>query len=491
MSVINKMLKDLEDRRAASPPDAPVLQGLSGPPPRSVRSRKLLWLMLVALIAGGGALAWYLSSPSVPWTPIAVKHAAQPEPDAPKADLVINQAPLEPIADAKRPAVAEPSPSPQPARALSEAAESGAAIEPPRVALSTATPQPDPPAEIAEADSGSHVPEALPAPRVHTLTPSPVLAKPGYQTITLKGEYIPAAVRAWINWGENGDGKFLMPWQVKWQDADTLRLVISTGEEPDRWSVVLYGQGTLRSEPFKFSSRKPGQAETVSVGTPSAASPVDTERALPEPASEDKSPRREPVRTLSAEQRARRAHQRAETVLSQGRYAEAEAALRLALDLEPARRGSLSLLVGLYMRDGRYQQAEQALSRARGLGVAGHETTMLLARVRVAQNRAAEALEMLSAAAPVMSEAPDYHALMAALLQRSEQHDRAADIYRGLVALRPNQANWWMGLAIAQHEQGEARDALLAYRRARDLGGLTPKVRAFLAERIRLLESAR
>ena len=526
MSVINQMLKDLQDRRAGAPPEAPVLHGLSGPTGRARRSRTLFWLILIILIATGTAAGWYfLDQPKV-FTPIAVRQPPVTVSSEAKADLVIHKTPPEPAVDPKQPARLDAALSTrngqEPDSKTETESEPGSEMEtaePPR-SIVTRSPEVDAAIEVAtgptvepavetavepgagaqiqdlahiaptaDEDPASAPPEISPAPRVLALSPQPVIAKPGYQTITLNGQHIPSGVRAWINWGENGDGKFLMPWQVKWQDAETVRLVISTGLEPDRWSVVLYGQGNSRSEPFEFLSRTatdsaqadvpPQDANTVAELTP-AGKPAEPNTSI-----------REPVRQPSIAERARRAEQRADAMLRRGRYAEAEAALRLALDLQPARSGALASLVGIYLRDGRHEQAEQALMRARRQGVSSHDTAMLLARTRVAQNRSGEALLVLSESPPAISDAPEYHALMAALYQRANDHARAADIYRALLGLSPGQANWWMGLAISLHQQGEGPSALQAYRRARDLGGLTAEVQAFVTERIRLLEGAR
>ena len=77
------------------------------------------------------------------------------------------------------------------------------------------------------------------------------------------------------------------------------------------------------------------------------------------------------------------------------------------------------------------------------------ELRMLLARAQLQSGAMAAAVATLSQHAPVLSSEPGYHALLAASYQQTRQWAQSAAVYRQLVALRPAQATWQLGLAIA------------------------------------------
>lgn len=88
MSLVNQMLKDLEQRRAQLAP-GDSLRGLHAAPDTAAPARRWPTLLLVAALAGGGCGAWFAQSsaarlpiPILPQTPVAPMAAQTPEPAA-------------------------------------------------------------------------------------------------------------------------------------------------------------------------------------------------------------------------------------------------------------------------------------------------------------------------------------------------------------------------------------------------------------------------
>ncbi|MDZ7735450.1 MAG: AMIN domain-containing protein [Gammaproteobacteria bacterium] len=113
----------------------------------------------------------------------------------------------------------------------------------------------------------------------------------------------------------------------------------------------------------------------------------------------------------------------------------------------------------------------------------------LYAQWLMQQDKAADALAILHDSPPPLAEAPDYHALLAALQQKLGQHPESADLYRQLVRQVPERGVWWMGLAISLEALDRGDEALDAYQQAlkRDLSG---DLRQYVSARINALSRA-
>ena len=111
------------------------------------------------------------------------------------------------------------------------------------------------------------------------------------------------------------------------------------------------------------------------------------------------------------------------------------------------------------------------------------ELRMLLARAQLQSGAMAAAVATLSQHAPALSTEPGYHALLAASYQQTRQWAQSAAVYRRLVALRPAQATWQLGLAIALEQLEQPAEAAKHYRLALQGQGLDESSRRFASER--------
>ncbi len=80
--------------------------------------------------------------------------------------------------------------------------------------------------------------------------------------------------------------------------------------------------------------------------------------------------------------------------------------------------------------------------------------------------------------------------LLALAWQRLGQYQQAVASYRRLLQREPAEARHWVGLGLSLEQLQRPTEALAAYDRARALGGLSNRLEAFVAERLRLLGSA-
>ena len=82
---------------------------------------------------------------------------------------------------------------------------------------------------------------------------------------------------------------------------------------------------------------------------------------------------------------------------------------------------------------------------------------------------------------------PGYHALLAATYQQTGQWRESAEVYRQLVDLRPQQAPWQLGLAIALEQLEQPQQAAQHYQLALRGQGLDDGARRFAISRAQTL----
>jgi len=77
--------------------------------------------------------------------------------------------------------------------------------------------------------------------------------------------------------------------------------------------------------------------------------------------------------------------------------------------------------------------------------------------------------------------------LLALAWQRLGRHQQAVASYRRLLQREPANGRHWIGLGLSLEQLQRSAEAAAAYDRARALGGLSSRLEAFVAERLRLL----
>ena len=75
--------------------------------------------------------------------------------------------------------------------------------------------------------------------------------------------------------------------------------------------------------------------------------------------------------------------------------------------------------------------------------------------------------------------------LRALAYQRLGQHEQALSLYRSLLQRDTANARYWLGLGLSLEQMDQPQAAASAYRRARELGGLSARLQAFVRQRLR------
>ncbi len=185
------------------------------------------------------------------------------------------------------------------------------------------------------------------------------------------------------------------------------------------------------------------------------------------------------------------AFQNALRLAASGRDAEAAEVLRTLLDHDPEHQRAREARAAVLIRTGRLDEAVDELETGMVLAPGHPPFAKLRARILSKQGTPDEALELLQRSPPPLAQDPEYHALIAALYQKLGEHGLAADLYRLVLGLEPQNAAWWMGFAISLEGEGSAGSALLAYRAATALSELGPESQRYVESRIAALSGDR
>ncbi len=188
--------------------------------------------------------------------------------------------------------------------------------------------------------------------------------------------------------------------------------------------------------------------------------------------------------------RAERRYRTARQALADGELARARSQLRAALEADANLHDARDLLVTLLRRAGAAETAREVL--ATGLERAPQRRAYAepMARLLVDAGEIERAAEVLEQAAPAGGGDPGYHALRGAVAQRLERHERAITAYTRALEGDTSRGRWWLGLAISLAAADHPDEARSAFREARATGDLSERLDRWAQQRIEALASS-
>jgi MSHA biogenesis protein MshN len=453
MSLINKMLKDLDARgttRAEGVP--PEIRTVTGER-RRLPVGRIAAVTAAVLVLAGGATAWFLF-PRKGYT-----YQEQPAP----VPAQVAQAPVAP-ADPAPVTVAEVAPPP----ALPENPTPAPAPEP---VPEPAAPARDKPAAPAAARKETPEPVRA-APAEGPRQGAPLAAAP------LAAAAPPAAEGSVTSWAvANARARAEEARLAKRWKAAAARLAALPPAERRA------GERKLREEQARAAERARTEAVWLAAlkrrEAAGGAIPNDAPAVVRGPGAGAGQGR---VETNS--QSAENAYRRALTSLQDGRVGEAIAGLQQTLRTSPRHEAARQTLVSLLIENNRGDEAMIQLQQALTLEHRQPALAMLLARLQI--ERGKSGIEALQRTLPYAAAAGngEYHAFLGGALQRQGRLREAAEQYETALRTAPNNAVWWMGLGIALQGERRNAEAAHAFRQAKALGTLSPELQAFVERRL-------
>ncbi|MDT3282849.1 tetratricopeptide repeat protein [Shewanella scandinavica] len=167
-----------------------------------------------------------------------------------------------------------------------------------------------------------------------------------------------------------------------------------------------------------------------------------------------------------------------------GKLKDAISYYEQTLALEPSMHEARKQLAALHYGQGQLAKASEVLQQGMLLFPQQLDFALLLARVQQAAGQADLALATLA-------NIPDTHPLarqkwmaQSDLAQKLGQFSVSEEAYRQLLQQEPQQAKWWMGLAYALDSQQQFTQARQAYRTALGHRGLSAQASAFIEQRL-------
>ena len=438
MSVINKMLRDLDSRGGLGPRSLEEgIRDLSAPV-EAQRPRpwgKISAGVIVAILAA--VTGWYLLQPRTTPVPVAATKPppapAAPAPAPPPVQVAATSTPPAPPAP---PAAALEKPKAEPAaKAVESAPAPGSKAEliaEAKVAVAkmeTAAAQPIVPAKTAPAPAKVETPPPPAKPVAAAKVETPPPPKP------------------------------LTP------------VAIETPTPPRPAAVA-------KVEP------PPAKIEPVAAVTTKAEPPAPA----PAPTGEPRVSVDRGNRDLVGAPRAAAEYRSANDLLSQGRTDAAIARYGDALKSDARHVAARQSLVVLLLQEGRSAEAQNALRE--GIAQVPNITSwaMLLARLQVEGGDSKGALETLERSLPQGEGSAEYRAFLATLLQMNSRHRDAIVQYEAALRIAPDSGRSLAGLAISLEREQRVPEARDAYRRAQAAGGLGRDLESFVDGKIKQLQ---
>jgi tetratricopeptide (TPR) repeat protein len=181
--------------------------------------------------------------------------------------------------------------------------------------------------------------------------------------------------------------------------------------------------------------------------------------------------------------------QQAYMAYQRGNTSESLKKLNMALNQDPGHIKARSTLALVLSEKEHFELAYSVLNEGLIQYPDNIEWIKMYARLLLNEGKIVEARSMLDKQQPALALNAEYYALQAAVLQKLNEHEEAARVYRDLLHVNPLKGVWWMGLGISLESLKRYDDALYAYQKASKNSSLAKDSREFLMQRINRLSN--
>lgn len=272
------------------------------------------------------------------------------------------------------------------------------------------------------------------------------------------------------------------------QDQDT-DFVIYENSNAFTYAVVVEGFWKAPPEAVISDSGSVTQAtDDVAMEPPTTAANVDAPAAVvrAEPPRETNQAST-PVRTqrqLSLQDRDRNASQQALRAAQSGQMQTAYSSLYDFIGKNPEAHQSRNTLITLLFAQQQYEQVDLLVEEGLSL-VPNHSSyKKMKGRLLMMEGRYPEAIALLRNVPPAVAEDREYHELLASLYQQTGDFATAIATYQDLIRTDNNVGRWWAGMGISHESLGNTREALNSFEVALQIPGLESNLRQYSRNRI-------
>ena len=341
----------------------------------------------------------------------------------------------------------------------------------------------DTPLPVGSINSAAAEPDSIETPSISALIPQQMRGSDQRQPLRILGSGLSAESRVVLCWPSNcttlaGD-------RVTMVSDSEIQLSITTGLRPERWSVQLLNPDGRRSERVTLEVIAPApmgnntvtaRALTESGSVPIASAPVATTEI------------ERTILPLTPLQLAEEQFVLAERESRLGHPKLAVEGWQRALQLADAHHPSRERLASDLIAKGRVVEAQQLIEDGYRRYPQHSAYVLILARIALDRGEESRAVGLLEQRLAQPLPAASIYAMAAALYQRSGERQKSISAYQSALELEPAQAAWWLGLGISLEQNMNEQQALQAYLKARDIGGLQQAVLDYLQTRIQQIQ---
>jgi MSHA biogenesis protein MshN len=194
------------------------------------------------------------------------------------------------------------------------------------------------------------------------------------------------------------------------------------------------------------------------------------------------------LKELTPQQRADNEYRKSVSLIQQGKATEAMNGMEQALQLDPRHASARQSLVGLLLEGRRQDEALRSAREGLSLDSAQPGLAMIAARLQLEKSDLRPAIQTLEKTLPYAADRADYQSFLAALLQRDGRNKEAVEHY--LIALQkaPQNGVWWMGLGISFQADNRLAEAHEAFARAKASNSLSSELLAFVESKLKQLQ---
>ena len=193
----------------------------------------------------------------------------------------------------------------------------------------------------------------------------------------------------------------------------------------------------------------------------------------------------------SPEVRARRRYSEARDALADGNLRRSRRLLEEAIELDGDLHSAREVLVALLLRAGDSEPARNVLAEGIARAPARPAYARPYARLLIDADQPDVAAEVLEGARINAEGDLEFHALLANAYRRAGNHRAAMAEYTEALEIDSTQSSLWLGLAISLAGEGHADQAVDAFREARATGQLSDSLDRWAQQRIEALADGR
>ncbi|NOR51848.1 MAG: hypothetical protein GQ470_04435 [Gammaproteobacteria bacterium] len=460
MSLINQMLKDLEDRKESENPGQDSITSHHLKEVHTGSRTPLILLSLISLILLSSVIYLVWQSQSVPVIPTSTIAITPPKITAPPstkiASLVKQESNLTPKSQ----------PTIRPVKkAREQKVVAPVVIKPQRVTKV----QPEK-KTLPKAAPPSPTPHNL---AISQISPATLTGSWNSQAITVKGNDFAPSSELLLCWP--GKCVTLRGYRINFISPNELQISITTGITSQEWSMTVLNPGGQRSNTINFNIIAPDPS--VAARQPTTSNSVAADKETFEKVSKQ-------IVSLTKYQQADQLYLKGKRLSRENRPGQAGTLWEKALQLAPEHHSSRQELIKALISSARIVEAREQAQLAIRLFPEHLNYIQLMAQIYVIQQNNHGAITLIEDAIQKGIANAQLYAFIAALYQRENIPLKSIEYYQRALTLEPGSGLWWMGLGISFEQSSQLSDALSAFQQARNSGTLSYKLKSYVEGQI-------